>query len=94
MTQHTKGPWEVGENESRKKFVIYNELKTGMLEQEKIAQIDKSVFGNPEANARLIAAAPELLEALEDFVSITEGYGAVKMKAVAAIAKAKAKQVA
>jgi len=41
-----------------------------------------------QANANLIVAAPDLLQALKDFVSITEGDGAVKMAAITAIKKA------
>jgi hypothetical protein len=41
-----------------------------------------------KANAYLIAAAPDLYVALRDFVWITEGNGAVKTAALAALAKA------
>lgn len=46
-----------------------------------------------EANARLIAAAPELLEALENLLAVNEGEGGTRYRAQdiarAAIAKAK-----
>lgn len=42
-----------------------------------------------EANARLIAAAPEMLEALEGILAITDRDHAAWNKARAAIAKAK-----
>ena len=46
-----------------------------------------------EANARLIAAAPELLEALQNMLGLTEasdymGVGEIEQQARAAIAKA------
>jgi hypothetical protein len=41
-----------------------------------------------QANARLIAQAPDMLTALKDFVDVTEGDGAVKRFAQSIIAKA------
>lgn len=60
MSKHTKGPWKVRENggimqaiEAGKDWLIY---KCGR---------DNTPIAEVEANARLIAAAPDLLEALE-----------------------------
>lgn len=54
---------------------------------------EKRTRGNEEANARLIAAAPELLEALENLLAVREGKGGTRYHcdeiARAAIAKAK-----
>lgn len=91
MTQakHTPGPWDCG--------VVVN-----------LRCIDTDEFGfsiawintdnhnkieEAKANARLIAAAPELLEALEEIVSAADGDGWSQLdadlrKARAAIAKA------
>jgi len=44
-----------------------------------------------QSDARLIAAAPEMLVALKDFVDVTEGDGAVKRFAQSIIAKAEGK---
>ena len=63
MTKHTAGPWFIGPtiltsiNTDKKHIAIVNYWKDGT---------DASVFGaEHKANAHLIAAAPELLEALE-----------------------------
>lgn len=55
MTKHTQGPWEVS----------FSQINAG--KHECIVQFGFNIRENPKAyaNARLIAAAPELLEALE-----------------------------
>ncbi len=73
---HTPGPWKVGG-------------KTGYLNQLAIEPSIGCVYGAGEevqANARLIAVAPDLLEALE---ALLEGDFNAAEKARAAIAKAK-----
>ena len=87
-TKHTPGPWtisdEIGEMNGR---IIYDE-EYGIGEA-------WDLNGNPEnaANAHLIAAAPDLFEALESLLSeldFTETYPfPSEAKARAAIAKAK-----
>jgi hypothetical protein len=54
-TQHTPGPWRIGDAG----FTVFGPPKPGAL-PETIAPVKN------RANARLIAAAPELLEVLED----------------------------
>lgn len=85
--KHTPGPWTIGG-------------KTGFINQLKIEPTICVVYGAGEeliANSSLIAAAPELLAALEDLTRILDqadvDYGVYsRRKARAAIAKAKAKQ--
>ncbi len=57
MTQHTPGPWFVNGNAISAKPNYFNIF---------IAQRTKICNGQWEANARLLAAAPDLLEALEN----------------------------
>lgn len=84
MSKHTPGPWvaslTLGYGEAGEHGIPIAREKDDLL----VAH----VYG--AANARLIAAAPDLLEALELVVDITEraGLGAV-LNARAAIAKAK-----
>lgn len=85
-TKHTPGPWMVGH---------FNDVRT-RDGYRSLANVS-SYFELPaEANARLIAAAPELLEALEAFKAIDafDGwhpkYRDAIAKAEAAIAKATA----
>ncbi len=60
MSKHTPGPWSVWSDPEQKDQCQYIDAK-GMA----VAH----VFGiNREANARLIAAAPDLLEALIEMV--------------------------
>jgi len=82
-TQHTPGPWRIGDAG----FTVFGPPKSGAL-PETIAPVKN------RANARLIAAAPELLEALEallnrDLAPPLEKIGAVYVNARAAIAKAR-----
>jgi hypothetical protein len=48
-------------------------------------------FGDTEANAHLIAAAPDLLESLKEIVALTDRTHDIWDKARAAIAKAEAR---
>lgn len=78
---HTPGPWDVsfGRNDAA--------IHAGGT----IAMIDDVMTGW-RANARLIAAAPELLGSLEDMLAVLEARGAdgpAMDRARAAIAKAK-----
>jgi len=59
-TQHTKGPWQVTHNSQGETFVDYTG-DTGSLFA--VARV-YATSGNQEADARLIAAAPDLLAAL------------------------------
>ena len=95
MSEHTPGPWTiekcpkataVTDGESWPWLVSYNDGEyEGCL-----ALVQTQ---NAEANAKLIAAAPELLEALEMMLDMSEmgGFGksAAEDTARAAIAKAK-----
>lgn len=86
-TKHTPGPWEM--NVGQDGAVVYHP------DQGTIADIPMDLSAHPH-NARLIAAAPELLEALRELLNApdpdevedaTPRFRAV-MKAHAAIAKA------
>ena len=63
-TKHTSGPWECKESQfGYSVFTKENSMRIAMV---------FSDWDNPESNARLIAAAPELLEALKDLLSTEE----------------------
>lgn len=82
---HTPGPWETSHDGHGGIYVgDKNGRQVGFV----------SLRSEQEANARLIAAAPELLEALRDLLadydgSIEPGESALIDKARAAIAKVK-----
>jgi hypothetical protein len=80
--QHTPGPWTIADK---------TDIRDG---DGLIARVATAWAGNGiiNANARLIAAAPELLEALEKMLGDFSTYGALEVeaaKARAAIAKAR-----
>ena len=95
MTTHTPGPWYV-EYDGPSLPIIVTKMKI-------IAHIKED---NHEANARLIAAAPDLLAALEDWTEFAETKSTVDFtnkgptsqhcydKARAAIAKATDEKIA
>ena len=95
MSEHTPGPWEqVADSiKSRKADCVVVRLP---------AQTDRVGDESPEqlerwnADARLIAAAPELLEALENLLKVHEGEGGTQYNAAdiarSAIAKAKGEE--
>lgn len=61
IKKHTPGPWEVKKYETRTSVVGADGTK--------VLSITNQYFkGETEANARLIAAAPDLLEELENII--------------------------
>ena len=80
-TKHTPGPWDL--NETQRGTYIYQ----GGTEN-CIAEIYADVNEDQAANARLIAAAPELLEALLALLPGAEAMGWSTEKARVAINKA------
>ncbi len=67
-TNHTPGPWKVGQYlGSLRQFVIH--MDVGDIGRGSDVAFTSAAFGNDEtiANARLIAAAPDLLEALQQY---------------------------
>ena len=101
MSKHTPGPWVVVG--SRTKYV--EARLVGSLMQEVAAcgptMADEGYGQQQEANARLIAAAPDLLEALQDVDalwmhhSVAHGDGKIgplHEKVIAAIARATGEQ--
>jgi hypothetical protein len=94
MSKHTPGPWASNSADSFELCVYGN--------CHRIAKMAGGEINRDIANARLIAAAPELLEALQDFLNWSNSvyYGKdtrrelvrAKDKASAAIAKATGEQ--
>ena len=93
MHKHTPGPWKFGDNSKHFKtnpFNVY--VQGGGVHSASIANIPfKRTIPEAEAraNAMLIAAAPELLEALEEIIrGVPDTWDGVQ-KAKTALAKAK-----
>ena len=94
--KHTPGPW-LTHKEGFSSIYIESRIGGGMLQE--VASCGPTGEGRDqqEANARLIAAAPELLEALKEVVEILDevlgfgtepSHGNIAAKARAVIAKA------
>lgn len=66
-TKHTPGPWKPENG-----YSVWATDKDGM--EKRVAYMDRNHMdlkgGEPEANAHLIAAAPDMLEALEVMTSL------------------------
>ena len=97
MSKHTPGPWEIAEDDTHGQAVVRGEhIEIATCWHHCVGSIEKEM----RANARLIAAVPDLLEALKDMNSgwkyIRHSYGDLygvgwdraQEKADAAIAKA------
>lgn len=67
--KHTPGPWSVFHGKNNRVFIYAGEHLESIHDGNTLAEMQEKPFGGideeGEANARLIAAAPELLEALE-----------------------------
>ena len=84
-SKHTPGPWRWGASFDDLRPVWYSEMSQGA------GYISWDDEERKEANARLIAAAPDLLEALESII-VDDSWGLehnVYMKCRAAIKKAR-----
>ena len=66
MNKHTKGHWKYERPKTQSYFKVYN------LQNKQICGVNLQEKDEAEANARLIAAAPELLEALEMCIKFIE----------------------
>lgn len=73
MSSHTPGPWHVGEGPQAQ--IVYD--KDGWGVANAVVFHRKHEAGSTIANARLIAAAPDLLEALQYAVSQVPELGTV-----------------
>ena len=73
---HTPGPWIVGKTAKDKNGVIRNRIHPHDDSDNTVCVLHGLVGSKPgpvsNANAKLIAAAPELLQALEDLVAISK----------------------
>ena len=92
MSKHTPGPWEIEDH------YHFSYRWISGPEHSQFAQVvwcmeDEDRSPSCEANAYLIAAAPDLLEALQNLLKVHEGEGGTQNHAGdiarAAIAKAK-----
>lgn len=83
-TQHTPGPWHCGEGVAR--HIVYDATGWAVATVTDLSVCRRS--GDNEATAQLIAAAPDLLEALEALVYGTENFEPFIAAAKEAIKKA------
>lgn len=72
MNKHTPGPWHVTtETDGRSRgYIRAGEPLDGAKMPPAVARVCARTLSENEANARLIAAAPELLEALRHFAAL------------------------
>ena len=94
MAEHTPGPWHVGSGEGEGSIFADEgrmKLEEGKTTLYPIAIINpgwEADWEAEQANARLIAAAPALLKALDNYIA-SDGYGGgIKQQAQRAIAQA------
>jgi hypothetical protein len=77
MTKHTPGPWtepriyRARDNEITR-IAIYDSNGTTTVHSINSACLNRSTWNEALANAHLIAAAPELLEALQELSNLME----------------------
>ena len=71
--KHTPGPWVVGRGDSQKHY-IEKHSENGINLIQFISSIPKD-WPNAEPNTQLIAAAPELLDALLQLMEVYESKG-------------------
>lgn len=97
MSAHTPGPWEVHPEENRRAFAENLVVADGVAVAIALNNEERGAgWTKCEANARLIAAAPDLLESLRALVEVAsecipETAGHELEQARAAIAKAEGK---
>jgi hypothetical protein len=62
ISGHTKGPWVVDDSSGARCYIRQNIHQVGLMA---VAQVCKRPWSEQQANARLIADAPDMLAALE-----------------------------
>jgi hypothetical protein len=88
MSKHTPGPWRMRTERSIDRGTAYG-IETCEADWKRTRSVVPPLYIN-EADARLIAAAPDMLEALEEVMSCEENEQMRwAQKARAAIAKAR-----
>lgn len=92
MSEHSSGPWELGSSlEDHKGWRVYANGGYRVAEVPNVSGLARN-----EANARLIAAAPELLEVLAEYLMLGAGRCTIGRqqadKALAVIRKATGSQ--
>ena len=83
MTEHTPGPWRI------RRAKIINTPEEESAEPIVIADVYHHSYENREANSALIAAAPELLDALQNICAGKLDADEMKEIARAALSKAR-----
>jgi hypothetical protein len=90
MSKHTPGPWAIGWNVSR--LDIFSADDGTLVATIQRWKLSSNIDDTAKANARLIAAAPDLLAFAQDFLLASAGTGEtdspLEKQARAAIAKA------
>ena len=92
--KHTPGPWVADDNEGFSQWSIWGRMAPSGhgTPGRKVAVVD-DCSGHSDADAQLIAAAPELLEALQFLITASgEQLSTAFEQAQAAIAKATGEQ--
>ena len=88
---HTPGPWEVNRYSNYEGYSISAEKRGCLAERWYPAELDEQENAEMAANARLIAAAPEMLEALKGAQAQLYKLGVRMGHVESAIAKAESK---
>ncbi|HEJ1524550.1 TPA: hypothetical protein SLU70_001457 [Pseudomonas aeruginosa] len=89
MSKHTPGPWEI-ERYSDGLIQIVGNVRAVSDHEEHVTTVVEAVTRGDEANAKLIVAAPDLLDALVALVECEQTTPELWELARAAIAKATA----
>jgi hypothetical protein len=68
MKKHTQGPWTINDNGGNAVLIEAEDYEIGIVHNAGPECLSEDVREESMANARLIAAAPELLERLTELV--------------------------
>lgn len=66
MSKHTPGPWKY--RGTLRTYIV--EPVSSSSHVQRVAVVSKDIFAESQFNARLIAAAPDMLSALEEMVEL------------------------
>jgi hypothetical protein len=90
---HSKGPWEVNQYSNYEGYSISAEKRGCIAERWYPTELDEQENAEMAANAQLIAAAPELLDALKEAQGQLYKLGVRMGHVEAALAKATGKEL-